>query len=62
MMKRVKIFKICGNLLYSLLFLSYGSVKILTGHFPRHISLQIRLVVSLNFFTIGISLYATKMA
>ena len=38
--------KICGDLLYSLLFMSYGSVKILTSHFPRGAPLQMRLVVS----------------
>ena len=37
--------KICGNLLYSLSFVSYGSVTILTSHFPRDAPLQIRLAV-----------------
>ena len=35
MIEQVKIFKICGNLLYSFLFVSYDSVKILISHFPR---------------------------
>ena len=48
MIEQVKIFKryICGNLLYSLSFVSYGSVKILTSHFPRGAPLPIRLAVS----------------
>ena len=32
--------------IFIFLFVSYGSVKILTSHFPRHIPLQIRQAVS----------------
>ena len=47
MIEQVKIFKIlCGNLFYSLLFVSYGSVKIHISHFPRGAPLQTRLAVS----------------
>ena len=47
MIEQVNIFlKICGNLLYSLSFVSYGSVKILTSHFPRGAPLPKRLAVS----------------
>ena len=38
--------KICGDLLCSLSFVSYGSVKILTSNFPRGAPQQIRLEVS----------------
>ena len=54
--------KICSNLLYSLSFVSYGSVKILSSHFSHGAPLPIRLAVSCNFFKIEKSLHATNRA
>ena len=48
-MIEVKIFKKCGDLLYSLSFVSYGSVKILTSHFSRGAPLQMRLETSSRY-------------
>ena len=59
--QRLKSLKNLWNLLYFLLFVSYGSVKILTSHFPRGILLQIRLAVSWNFFKITIILHAINI-